>query len=90
MATTPAELTTLNTAQLAVVSRARSIIDAELRLGYNNQFPVKIRRGIIDFVFKENELVLNTILDEYRASGWEVVSYSSENQGDWFSFYPAQ
>jgi hypothetical protein len=87
MATTPADLTVLNAAQLAAISRARGIIDAELRLRYAGPFPIKIRRGIIEFLFKENEQVLNAVLDEYRSAGWEVVAYSSSDQGDWFSFY---
>jgi hypothetical protein len=89
MAVTPVELLTFTAAQISVQSRARGIIDAELRLNYDNQWPVKIRRGIIDFMFKENEAVLETLLNEYRAAGWSIISYSSEDQGDWFSFYPS-
>lgn len=87
MTAAPSELITLSVAQASVATRARGIIDAELRLRYNDQFPIKIRRGLIDFLFKENEQVLNSVLNDYRAAGWEVVSYSSPDQGDWFSFY---
>lgn len=87
MAATPSSLLTLNTAQLAVMARARTAIDAELRLRINSELPVKIRRGIIDFIFSENPLVLSTLLDEYRAAGWTIIGYTSEEQGDWYSFY---
>lgn len=88
MAVSPNELLTLTAAQLSAQTRARGIIDAELRLNYDNQWPVKIRRGIIDFMFNENEAVLASLLNEYRSAGWTVISYSSTDQGDWFSFYP--
>jgi len=89
MAVDPSTLTTLSVAQAAALAKARGIVDAELRLRYDGQFPIKIRRGIIDFIFKENEIVLNTLIDEYTAAGWAVVAYTSDSQGEWFSFYPA-
>lgn len=89
MAVTPSNLTTLSADQASVASRAGAIIDAELRLRYDDGFPIKIRRGSIDFLFNENEQVLNAVLSTYRASGWQIISYSSPDQGDWFSFYPS-
>jgi hypothetical protein len=89
MAITPLELQTLSTEQISSISRARSIIDAELRLKVDEAFPIKIRQGIIDFIFKENAMVLDALISEYRAAGWEVVTYLSDSQGTWLSFYPS-
>ena len=89
MAVSPLDLGTLSVAQLSSISRARAIIDAELRLRYDGQWPIKVRRGIIDFMFKENQAALDSLLEEYRSSGWNVVKYQSPDQGDWYSFFPS-
>jgi hypothetical protein len=88
MAITPLEVSTLTAAQLALVARARAIIDAEIRLQHNGTFPVKIRRGLMDFIFLQNEVLIETLTAEYEAAGWSVTKYTSDDQGDWYSLFP--
>jgi len=84
----PSALTSLSTAELAVIARAQVIIDAELRLKSDSPFPIKIRRGIIEFCFLQNQSVIDSLINSYVVAGWDVVRYHSADQGDWFSFAP--
>ncbi len=86
MTISPSDVSTLTSAQEALLTRARSIIDGELRLRLYQSGAVKIRRGIIDFMFTQNPELIDILMDEYRAAGWSVFRYSSSDQGDWYCF----
>ncbi len=86
MTISPSDVETLTSAQETLLARARTLIDGELRLRLYKSGPVKIRRGIIDFMFAQNPQLIDILLDEYRTAGWNVFSYTSPDQGDWYSF----
>ncbi len=86
MTISPDDVATLTTAQEALLTRARSIIDGELRLRLYQSGPVKIRRGIIDFMFTQNPQLLDVLIAGYRSAGWNVFTYTSADQGAWYSF----
>jgi len=85
MAITPASLSILSSDELIVVSKAESLIDLDLRTKFKDDKPVKIRYGLISFVFDENERVLDEIIARYEAVGWKVIKYEGDN-GRWLNF----
>lgn len=85
MAITPESLNSLSTAELAVITKAETIIDAELREKFIQNNPVPIRYGIIDFVFDENERVVDQLIENYEDQGWVITKYESKD-GRWLNF----
>ncbi len=85
MAVTPQSLVALTTEEQEVVTRAETAIDAELRLKFVPNKPTKIRFAIIDFVYDENQRVLDAIINLYTAVGWKIIKYDSDN-GPWLNF----
>lgn len=85
MAVTPSALSTLSTDELAVVTKAEGLIDADLRAKFTDNKPVRVRYGLIHFVFDENKRVLDEIIARYVAVGWNVTKYEGKN-GEWLNF----
>ena len=85
MAVTPAALTTLSTDEQAVVTKAEELIDLDLRNKFASSRPVKVRYGLIHFVFDENVRVLDDLIARYVAVGWKVTKYEGK-EGKWLNF----
>ena len=85
MAVTPIALATLSAAEQAIVTKAEGLIDLDLRNKFTDNKPVKVRYGLVSFVFDENERVLDDLIARYVAVGWKVTKYDGKN-GKWINF----
>lgn len=87
MAITPAQCTTLNSDDLALVAKIETEIDKELLLSYEVDKIIHVRNSIVRDAFEANERVLTRIIANYEALGWTVTRYENERQGPYLAFH---
>ncbi len=86
MPATPDEVLELTDEQLGVIAEVQVEVDRHLADFFADGRAIDVRHSIIAPLFEYEEKVLLEFISQYEATGWTIVRYKNDRQGEWLSF----